>query len=103
MVKKTNKNQQPEQELRVRLPKGDEVIGVVEALHGGKRMTVRCSDNKLRMCRIPGRLKRMFVRQDDYVIVQPWPYEGDKKGDIVWRYRQTEVEWLKKKGYLKDL
>ncbi len=100
---KKNKKQEGEQEFRVRLPRGNQVFGRIEAMHGGKRMTVKCSDDKLRMCRIPGRVKRVYVRPEDYVIVEPWPLEGDKKGDIIWKYRKNEVEWLKRKGYLQNL
>ena len=87
----------------IRLPRGKEVFGVVEALHGGKRMTVRCSDGKIRMCRIPGAKKRMWVRSDSYVIVEPWEVEGDKKADIVYKYHPTDVEQLKRRGLLDTL
>jgi translation initiation factor 1A len=93
----------PHQELRVKLPRDKEIFGIVEQLHGGKRMHVRCADGKIRMCRIPGRLRRIWVRPDDIVLVEPWPIQGDKKGDVVWRYRGAEVDWLKQRGYLKDL
>lgn len=89
--------------LRVRLPQEGELFGYVEQLLGDRRMRVRCSDGKTRICRIPGRLRRVWVREDDIVLVQPWPVEGDKKGDIVWKYRAIEVEWLKSKGYLDDI
>ena len=91
------------QEFRVRLPREGEIMGRVQELHGGKRMTVKCADGKLRMCRIPGKLKRIWVRKDDYVIIKPWEVEGDKKGDIAWRYRQTEIDWLKQRGHLQNL
>ena len=93
------------EEFRVRTPHTNEgeIIGVVEALHGGKRMTVRCADGKKRMCRVPGKLKKIWVRADDIVIVKPWTLEGDKKADIAWRYKHTEVDWLQRNGYLKDL
>ncbi|RLG21259.1 translation initiation factor IF-1A [Candidatus Micrarchaeota archaeon] len=91
------------EEFRVRLPKNGELFGRVDALHGGKRMSVKCSDGRVRMCRIPGRMKRVWVRLDDYVIVKPWEVESEKKGDIIWKYREAEVSWLKSKGYLKEL
>lgn len=91
------------QEFRVRLPREGEIFGKVVQLHGGKHLMIKCADQKMRMCRIPGKLKKIWVREDDYVLIKPWPIEGDKKGDIVWRYRQVEVEWLNKNGYLKDL
>lgn len=92
-----------EEVFRIRLPKENEVMGRVQQLHGGKRMTVKCADGKLRMCRIPGKMKRFWVREDDYVIVKPWEVEADKKGDIVWRYTRINLDWLRNKGYLKNL
>ena len=93
---------QSEQEFRVRLPKKQEgeLFGQVEQLSGGKRMIVRCSDGRIRTARIPGRVKRVYVHPDDYVIVKPWEIEGDKKADVIWKYRKVQEEWLKDKGYL---
>lgn len=96
--------QQPGQEgFRVRLPRDKEIFGIVEQLYGGKRMNVRCADGKMRTCRIPGRLRRIWVRPEDIVLVEPWSVESDSKGDIVWRYKGAEVDWLKNNGYLKNL
>ena len=93
-----------EQELRVRLPKEGELFAVVTSELGGARFSCLCEDGKERVCRVPGRLKRfVWVREGDYVLVVPWEIEGDKRGDIVWRYKKLEVEWLRSKGYLKDL
>ncbi|MBS3060739.1 MAG: translation initiation factor eIF-1A [DPANN group archaeon] len=93
-----------ETEHRVRLPRPGEIMGLVEALHGGMRMTVRCADGKIRMGRIPGaKRRRMWVRVDDYVLIEPWPVEGDKKCNIVHRYWQTEVEQLRRRGLLQGL
>lgn len=89
---------------RVRLPKGEEVFGMVKQRLGGSRMSIRCSDNKTRICRIPGRLRRkLWVREGDLVLVQPWEFGGDEKGDIVFKYRVSQVQFLRKKGYLKQL
>ena len=94
----------PQEVVRVRLPKNKEVLGFVEQLLGLRKMYVRCFDGKTRLCRIPGRLRRrMWVRQGDIVIVEPWEYEENEKGDIIFDYRRNQVEWLRKKGYLKDL
>ncbi len=68
-------------------------------------MRVLCLDGKERICRIPGRLRRgLWVRESNVVIVEPWELGGDKKGDILYKYRsKTEVEFLKRKGYLKNI
>ena len=41
---------------RIRLPRGKEVMGVIEQRHEGRRKKARCVDGKDRICRIPGRL-----------------------------------------------
>lgn len=67
-------------------------------------MSVRCLDDKTRICRIPGRLKRrLWVREGDLVLIQPWELGGDEKADIMYKYRPIQVKWLKMKGYLRKL
>ncbi len=93
-----------EQIQRVRLPRGEESIGLLVARLGGSRCRVQCIDGKERICRIPGRLKRsLWVRENDIVLVEPWEFGGDEKGDIVYKYRPVQAKWLRKKGYLEDL
>ena len=90
--------------FRVRTPRGREVIGILNQRLGGSRMRVVCLDGKTRICRIPGRLKRkLWVREGDVLLVEPWELGGEDKGDVVYKYKPTQVAWLKKKGYLKDL
>jgi len=76
----------------------------VEQRVGASRMIVKCLDGKTRNCRIPGRLKRsLWVREGDVVIVEPWEYGGDEKGDIVYKYTKTQVNYLRNKGQLEKL
>ncbi len=90
--------------MRTPVPKGKEIFGIVEQRVGGSRMIVRCMDGKTRNCRIPGRLKKkLWVREGDLVIVEPWEFTGDEKGDVILKYRRNQVEYLKQKGYLKNL
>jgi translation initiation factor 1A len=89
--------------FRVRLPRGGEMFGTVEALHGAKHMTVKCADGKRRMARVPGKLKKIWVREGDYVIIIPWEIESDKKCDIVWRYKRAEMDFMRRKGLVKDV
>lgn len=90
-----------EEEIRVRLPKKGELLGAVESIVGGSRMRVRCSDGKLRMCRIPGRFrKHLWVREGDTVLLEPWEIQGDTNGDIVWKYTPTQANHLRKKNLL---
>lgn len=100
----TAEEQYQEDIRRVRLPKGDETLGILLQRLGGSRTSVRCLDGKTRVCRIPGRLKRkLWVREGDTLLIQPWEYGGDKKGDVIFKYRPNQVKFLKDKGYLKQL
>jgi len=91
-----------EEVIRVRMPKGKEVFGLVESILGGNKLNVRCQDEKIRICRIPGRLKkRMWIKVGDVVIVEPWDIQGDERGDVIWKYTTAQVSWLRKKGVLK--
>ncbi|VVB76316.1 Translation initiation factor 1A [Candidatus Tiddalikarchaeum anstoanum] len=89
--------------FRVRTPRGNEIIGIVDQLLGFRKMYIRCADGKTRLCRVPGRFRRsMWVRQADVVIIEPWEYDNTK-GDIVYDYRKTQIEWLRERGFLKKL
>jgi translation initiation factor 1A len=100
-----NKNQEQEENkpvTRVRLPKGqDELIGIVEQRFGGNKMMINCLDGKERNCRVPGALRRgLWLRPGDVVIIKLWELDKDR-GDIIFKYRPNQIDWLKKKGYLK--
>ncbi|HEA46259.1 MAG TPA: translation initiation factor IF-1A [Candidatus Pacearchaeota archaeon] len=100
--KKPNKNQEEEIVTRVKLPRGREVLGIIDQRLGGNKMMVNCLDGKARNCRVPGRLRRrLWLRPGDTVIIEPWELDSEKKGDVLFKYRPNQVEWLKKKGYLK--
>ena len=89
---------------RVKLPRGNQSLGVLDQRVGGSRMKVRCFDGKTRLCRIPGRLKRrLWVREGDILLIEPWEFGGDEKGDVIYKYRPIQVKILKNKGLLKQL
>ena len=89
---------------RIFLPRGKQVFGVLEQRLGASRLRVRCLDGKTRVCRIPGRLKRkLWVREGDIVVVEPWEFTGDEKGDVIYKYTPTQKTYLKDKGYLKQI
>jgi len=89
--------------VRVRLPRKEEVIGIVEQRLGGSRSRVKCFDGKSRICRIPGRLKRrLWIRENDTVLVEPWELDKDK-GDIIFKYKPIHIQVLRKKGLMKDI
>ena len=93
-----------QQIIRIKLPRANQSLGIVDQRLGGSRMRVRCLDGNERICRIPGRLKRhLWVREGDVVIVEPWEFCGDKKGDIIYKYTKSQIQFLKKKGYLKRM
>ncbi len=96
---KYKKMTQAEEIERIRMPRSNEVLGLVEQMFGFDRLRVRCKDGYVRVCRIRGKLrKRMWVRARDVVIVAPWPVQSDKKGDVMYRYTRTQLEWLRRKG-----
>jgi len=101
-LKGKNKEEDEQEQLRrLRLPKETEVLGTVEQLLGGSRMLVRCKDDKLRVSRIPGKMKRrIWVREGDVVIIKPWDVQSDKKGDVIWRYTKPQVARLMQQGLL---
>lgn len=85
---------------RVKLPRGKEVIGIIEQRLGGNKMMVNCLDGKSRNCRVPGRLKRnLWLRPNDVVIIEPWEL-NNTRGDVLFKYRPNQVAWLREKKYL---
>ncbi len=82
------------------LPKQGELLGRVIKMPGGDHVIVKCTDGKVRMCRIRGKMKRkMWVRDNDVVLVTPWDFQ-DGKADIVWRYIGAHVDWLIANNYI---
>ena len=93
-----------EEVIRVRLPRDKETFGIVEQRLGGNRMRVRCMDSNTRVCRVPGRLrKRLWVREGDILLIQPWAFGGDEKGDVIYKYKFNQIDWLRKHGKLDQL
>ena len=87
---------------RVRLPRGKEILGILEQRLGSSRMMVNCFDGHTRTCRVPGRLKRkLWLREGDIVLVEPWEFNGNEKGDVIFKYTPTAADWLKRKGFIK--
>ncbi len=96
-------NEAGEFEFRARLPKKNEMFGIVEQRLGCSKMYVRCADNKIRICRIPGRFsRRLWVREGDLVLIEPWSVQGDKKADVVYRYTPAQKDWLFQKKRLPE-
>jgi len=93
-----------ESEIKPRLPEDFEVLGVADKLLGYDRVMVRCQDGFTRLCRIRGKMKRRaWIRVDDIVIVSPWDFQTSERGDITYRYKPNQLDWLRNNGHLKDI
>lgn len=91
-----------EEEIKdMMLPSPNDVLGVATKMLGYDRIMVKCQDGHERLCRIRGKMKRRtWVRQGDIVLVSPWDFQSDKRGDVFWRYTRAQAVWLRDKGYL---
>ena len=84
------------------MPRGNDVLGIVNKVLGQKRMMVACQDGFKRMCRIRGKMRRRhWVRRGDVVLISPWDFQSEDRGDILFRYTQNQVRWLRKQNILK--
>jgi translation initiation factor 1A len=43
--------------------------------------------------------KRIWIREDDVVLVEPWDWQ-DEKADISWRYEKSEADQLRREGHI---
>ncbi len=83
------------------LPTANDVLGIAVKLLGFDRIMVKCQDGHERLCRIRGKMKRrVWIREGDIVLVSPWDFQADTRGDIFWRYTRGQADWLRKNGYL---
>jgi translation initiation factor 1A len=83
------------------LPSGNDVLGVATKLLGYDRIMVKCQDGRERLCRIRGKMKRrVWIRVGDVVLVSPWDFDSDKRGDLFWRYTRAQAEDLRRRGYI---
>ena len=83
------------------LPSANDVLGVAIKLLGYDRVLVKCQDGHERLCRIRGKMKRrVWIREGDIVLVSPWDFQTDKRGDLIWRYTKAQAEMLRNKGYI---
>ena len=83
------------------LPSSNDVLGMAVKMLGAERIMVKCQDGKERLCRVRGKLKRrVWIREGDIVLVSPWDFQTDTRGDVTWRYTHGQAEMLRRKGYL---
>ncbi len=83
------------------LPASSDVLGIAVKLLGFDRVLVKCQDGHERLCRIRGKMKRrVWIREGDIVLVSPWDFQSDTRGDLIWRYTRSQSDMLRKKGLL---
>lgn len=79
-----------------------EIFGIADQLLGASKIRVVCEDDKSRLGRIPGKLKkRMWIREGDLLIIRPWEFQ-DEKADVVYRYTRTQASYLSRKGAIPE-
>jgi len=83
------------------MPAPGDVLGIAVKLLGFDRVLVKCLDGHERLCRIRGKMKRrVWIREGDVVLVSPWDFQSDKKGDLIWRYTKAQADMLRKRSML---
>ena len=90
---------------RLRLPKvrNREMFAIADQLLGASKIRVMCADGKSRLGRIPGKLrKRMWIREGDLLIIQPWDFQ-EEKANILYRYTRTQATHLSRRGKIPEL
>jgi len=87
---------------RIRMPKGNQMFGVVTSMSGNSKVIVDCEDGKTRVGRIRGKIrKRVWIRLGDLVIIEPWVVQSDERCDVFWKYTRTQTNYLKRTGKIK--
>ena len=95
---------------RVKMPyrRNGEMFGRVTDIYGQERMGIYCEDGKHRIGRIRGKIKkRVWIRQGDLVVVNPWNFETAVEGqsekcEISWRYLRHEISWLSRRNKIPE-
>jgi translation initiation factor 1A len=83
------------------MPNKFDVLGIVRKNLGSGRMLIQCQDGNIRVCRVRGKMmRRHWVRDGDVVLISPWDFEFDKKGDIIYRYTRNQADSLRNRGFL---
>ena len=83
--------------MNIPRPKVTQLYATAYEFKGGSRLTVQCDDGKVRMGRIPGKIrKRAWIKLGDLLIIEPWVVQGDTKCDVKYRFTRTERERIGK-------
>ena len=59
MAYNCRKKRQGDQQERLRFPRDDEIVGVVDEMLGGSRFRITCQDGNVRICRVSGKFRKM--------------------------------------------
>ena len=82
-------------------PNKNDILGIVVKNYGQTRMNVKCQGGETCICRVRGKMKkRRWVREGDVVLVSPWDFQSEEKGDIIFRYTSNQAYWLREHDYL---
>ena len=83
------------------LPVANDMLDIATQLLGFDRVLMKCQDGHERLCRLRGKMKRrVWIRIGGVVLVSPRDFQSHKRGDVIWRYKKSQAEWLRKNGYL---
>lgn len=80
------------------------ILCVVQRGLGGGFLEVLCTDNQVYKAWIPGKMRRrraMWIREGDVILFLPWGTR-DNKGEVVYRYKESEVRELADKGLIDE-
>ena len=98
------------QETRIYTPIEGQNLAVVIRILGGNHLECMVSESdgttNRRVIRIPGKIRRrVWVRVGDLVVIEGWHDLSEKdKGDLIYRYKPTEITRLARiKRFQKDL
>lgn len=84
-------------------PDDDQKYGIIQDIMGNGRVRVLCDDDKVRMGRIRGSMRKygnkVLIERGDMVIVAMRDFEDDKV-DIVHKYNYDEGTYLARSGDL---
>jgi len=79
----------------------NDILGIVVKNYDQTRMNVKSQYGETRICRVRGKMKkRRWVREGDVVLVSPWDFQSEEKGDIIFRYTSNQAYWLGENNYL---
>ncbi len=85
----------------IQLLEEGELLARVKKLLGSDQVLVKCTDDITRRGRIRGKLKRkIWIRDNDMVIIAPWDFKPTERVDIIWRFILGQVKWLRNNGHL---